>query len=211
MKEMTDYKLTDEELQPPLLGADGFDASAEDSLPWYAIKLYTPRLKAVKQAFTDVKMSTFVPMQMTDFADSAGHIHHELRPVVRNLIFLKKTEEEAEIRRFITSLNYKMAVVTKSATDRAYYEIPAKQMFEFQAMCNPDILMRKFITSEQAKLKAGTPVMVKYGPLKGLTGKLVRSNKKYYLLKEVPCLGVMLKVSRWCCVPLDISGQQGCE
>ena len=52
-------------------------------------------------------------------------------------------------------------------------------------------------------MKVGAPVLVKFGPLKGLTGKLVRSNKKYYLLKEVPGLGVMLKVSRWCCVPME--------
>ena len=69
-------------------------------------------------------------------------------------------------------------------------------------MCNPEVELRKYVSEQEAKLKAGTPVVVKYGPLKGLSGKLVRSNKKYYLLKEVPGLGVMLKVSRWCCVAL---------
>ncbi|MBF1448720.1 MAG: UpdY protein, partial [Prevotella oris] len=32
-----------------------------------------------------------------------------------------------------------------------------------------------------------------------LTGRLVRSNKKYYLLKEVPGMAIMIKVTRWCC------------
>ena len=70
-------------------------------------------------------------------------------------------------------------------------------------MCNPEVELRKYLSNQEAKLKAGTPVFVKYGPLKGLSGKLVRSEKKYYLLKEVPGLGVMLKVSRWCCVPME--------
>ncbi|MBR6495330.1 MAG: UpdY protein, partial [Prevotella sp.] len=60
-----------------------------------------------------------------------------------------------------------------------------------------------YLSESEAKMKVGAPVLVKYGPLKGLSGKLVRSNKKYYLLKEVPGMGVMLKVSRWCCVPME--------
>ena len=69
-------------------------------------------------------------------------------------------------------------------------------------MCNPDITMKYFLTQEQAQLKKGTEVLVKYGPLKGLSGKLVRQSKRYFLLKEVPGIAVMLKVGRWCCKPL---------
>ena len=96
-----------------------------------------------------------------------------------------------------------MAVIKKSRESIDYYEIPAKQMYEFQMMCNPEIEMRKYLSETEAKLKKGSPVLVKYGPLKGLTGKLVRSSKKYYLLKEVPGMAVMLKVSRWCCTPIE--------
>ena len=70
-------------------------------------------------------------------------------------------------------------------------------------MCNPEVTMRKFLSIEQAQLKAGEEVYVKFGPFKGLSGRLVRSSKKYYLLKEVPGLGIMLKVSRWCCIPIE--------
>jgi len=59
------------------------------------------------------------------------------------------------------------------------------------------------VSEQEAKLKQGARVIVKYGPLKGLSGRLVRQSKKYFLLKEVPGMGVMLKVSRWCCVADD--------
>ena len=72
----------------------------------------------------------------------------------------------------------------------------------YTIMYNPEIELRKYITEEEAELKAGTPVLVKYGPLKGLSGKLVRANKKYFLVKEVPGMAVMLKVARWCCTPV---------
>ena len=76
-------------------------------------------------------------------------------------------------------------------------------MEEFQIMCNPELGMKRYLSQDEAKLKTGSPVKVTHGPLKGLTGKLVRSNRKYYLLKDVPGLAVMLKVSRWCCEPLS--------
>ena len=77
-------------------------------------------------------------------------------------------------------------------------------MLEFRLMCNPDVSIKKFIDEGENNLKAGTPVVVKYGPLKGMTGKLIRSSKKYYLLKQVPGMAVMLKVSRWCCKPISL-------
>ena len=76
-------------------------------------------------------------------------------------------------------------------------------MYEFRLMCNPEIELRKFIPTEEARLKAGDEVFVKYGPLRGMKGRLVRSSKKYYLLKEIPGISIMLKVSRWCCVPTN--------
>ena len=96
-----------------------------------------------------------------------------------------------------------MSDEVRSRENPEYYEIPAKQMDEFMLMCNPEIEMRKYLTESEAKIKKGTPVFVKFGPMKGLTGKLVRSSKKYYLLKEVPGMAVMLKVSRWCCIPIE--------
>ena len=55
------------------------------------------------------------------------------------------------------------------------------------------------LSADEARHKAGSMVEVCHGPLKGLTGRLVRENHKYFLLKEVPGMGVMLKVTRWCC------------
>ena len=72
-------------------------------------------------------------------------------------------------------------------------------MREFQIMCNPEIELRKYLSAEEAHLKTGTKVVVEHGPLKGLSGRLVRQSHKYYLLKEVPGMGIMIKVSRWCC------------
>ena len=182
------------------------DAVGEDEqhrYPWYAIKLYGLSQKNVEKYLQDKGLETFIPQEYVDVEDSEHKVKHVLRPVVKNLIFLKKTMEEGDIKKVISSSELKMSVITVSKIDKRYCEIPARQMDEFMMMCNPDILLKKFISEEQAHLKTGTLVRVKRGPLQGLSGKLVRSNKNYYLLKDVPGMAVLLKVTKWCCVALE--------
>lgn len=171
-----------------------------DTTPWYAIKLYSARQKTASQWFDEHGIEYFVPMHYVDI-ELDGRVKHQLRPVVSNLIFVKKSMDEKKFRQFIVESQLKMSVITKSRTNREFCEISAREMWEFKTMCNPEVELRKYLSEQEAKLKEGAPVLVKYGPLKGLSGRLVRSSKKYFLLKEVPGLAVMLKVSRWCCVP----------
>lgn len=173
-----------------------------DQTPWYSIKLFSPRLSAVRDWATENELEHFVPMEYADILDHNNHRRRVLRPVVSNLLFVKKTMTEQAFRALVSSSPYPMSVFRKDKDSREYYEISAHEMREFQIMCNPEIELRKYITEEEAELKAGTPVLVKYGPLKGLSGKLVRANKKYFLVKEVPGMAVMLKVARWCCTPV---------
>jgi transcription antitermination factor NusG len=179
------------------------DKTNADKSPWYAVRIFCSKQQAIADFFKAKDIEYFVPEEYTDVLDKEDHIRHVLRPVVRNLIFVKKTMEENEMRKMMTDVPYKISVLRKNREHLDYYEIPSKQMFEFRVMCNPDIAMRKYLSEEDAKLKSGTPVMVKFGPLKGLSGKLVRQSKKYYLLKEVPGMAVMIKVSRWCCSPME--------
>ena len=179
------------------------DSLVEDTAPWYAIRLFSNNQMKVGEYFKELGVEYFIPMQYRVYEDQNGKPKRKLRPVVSNLIFVKKTMTTQYMQELVRNSQFKMSVITRDRQTREYYEIPAKQMFEFRAMCNPDIEMRKYLSSEEAHHKAGVPVMVCHGPLKGLSGRLVRENKKYFLLKEVPGIGVMLKVTRWCCKVLE--------
>ena len=181
------------------------DANEEEQhrYPWYAIKLYGLSQKNVEKYLQDKGLETFIPQEYVDVEDAEHKVKHVLRPVVKNLIFLKKTMDEGDIKKVISSSELKMSVITVSKIDKRYCEIPARQMDEFMLMCNPDILLKKFISEDQAHLKKGALVRVKRGPLQGFTGRLVRANKNYYLLKDVPGMAVLLKVTKWCCVALE--------
>ena len=179
------------------------DQEAAADEPWYAIRLFTNCQMKVDEYFKEKGLESFIPMQYKVYEDEKGKPRRKLWPVVSNLIFIRKSMPMLAMKDIVTQSQYKMSVITKDRSSRDYYEIPAKQMREFQIMCNPEIELRKYLSEEEARLKVGAPVLVKFGPLKGLTGKLVRSSKKYYLLKEVPGMAVMLKVSRWCCVSAE--------
>ncbi|WP_092110579.1 UpxY family transcription antiterminator [Prevotella sp. KH2C16] len=176
----------------------------EDGKNWYAARLFTTRQHEIVDLLTAKGLSCFVPMEYRDVMRSEKLVKHALMPVVRNLIFIRKDYSEPETRRILADVPYKLSILRKAKDNPEYYEIPHRQMLEFQIMCNPELEMRKYLSGDEARLKAGTPVSVEHGPLKGLSGKLVRSSKKYYLLKEVPGMAVMIKVSRWCCKPLEL-------
>ena len=180
---------------------DANKQSQEALAPWYAVRLFSLKQNEIEEFFSQLGLETFVPKQWTDVEDKKGKVHHVLKPVVHNLIFVKKTITDSEMGSYLYNSNFKMSVIRK-VNSSDYYEIPAKQMIEFRIMCNPEIELKEYLSEQDAKMKTGAMVAVKYGPLKGLTGRLVRISKKYYLLKEVPGLGVALKVSRWCCAPI---------
>ena len=183
--------------------ASYIDGVIDDGTPWYAVRLFTLKLEEVRAYFTSHGLECFVPEQYLDVEGRDGKPHSVLRPVVRNLIFVKKPGEDISFQKIVQEANYKISVVKKAKDSQEYALIPHDQMYEFRLMCNPEITMRKFLSSDEAQMKAGDEVLVKFGPLKGMTGRLVRSSKKYYLLKEIPGIGVMLKVSRWCCVSME--------
>lgn len=181
---------------------EAINKEAKDNTPWFAIQLFGGRSTDVADFFKENEVETFIPMSIVDYADKNGHIKQVLRPVVRNLLFVKKTLSTKQLNELMAENGTQMMVMRKTKGSPEYYEIPAKQMLDFKTMCNPEYAQALYLSSEEAQLKAGDPVLVAFGPLKGITGRLVRQNKKYYLLKEVPGIGVMIKVSRWCCKPV---------
>lgn len=185
------------------MGKDSHTLVPMGDNPWYAVRVFSHKQQLIDEHLKGKGFKTFIPMTYEDVLDTEQHIRHVLRPVVHNLLFVEKTMDEKTMRNIINNMPYEISVIRKNREQPSYYEIPAKQMQEFKLMCNPELWVSKFIDEETVKLKAGTQVNVKFGPLKGLSGKLVRQSKKYYLLKEVPGMGVMLKVSRWCCVPMS--------
>lgn len=177
-------------------------SNPDDQLPWVALQLFSMNQRTIADELKKKNFEIFVPLEWVVSEKTPGHRTRELRPVVRNLLFLKAGVTDDVLRKEVLELNYPVRLLRKSKDTNDLAKIPASQMYEFQVMCNPELMGKKIISTDEAKLKKGQPVMVTHGPLKGLRGRLVRASKKYYLLKEIPGVSVMLNVSRWCCEPI---------
>ena len=176
---------------------------ADDQHPWYAVQLYGLNQKELYDHLASQGIDAFVPLQDVDFVDREGQRRHELRPVVTNLLFLKKNVDDKQIVDILDVFKGHYYILRKERGSQIFYSIPSRQMYEFITMCNPELLMKRFLSEEEARMKPGARVLVHHGPLSGLTGRLVRSSGKYYLLKEIPGMAVMIKVTKWCCQPAE--------
>lgn len=178
-------------------------SNPDDQQPWVALQLFCMNQRQIAEELKDRNFETFVPLEWVVTEKKPGQRVRVLRPVVRNLLFLKAKMPDDLLRKEMSEIKFPVRLLRKSKDSNELAKIPACQMYDFQVMCNPELVGRKIISTEEAKLKKGQPVMVTHGPLKGLKGRLVRASKKYYLLKEIPGISVMLNVSRWCCEPIE--------
>lgn len=184
--------------------ADGKGRSdAGNAVSWHAVKLFAVRQKDVADYFAGCGLESFIPMCRRDFVDGEGRRRHDIRPVVTNLIFVKAAFGVRRMLAIYSGYPRRLFVMRKSKDNPELYNIPDRQMREFILMCNPELGMKRYLTESEARMKSGQRVVVDYGPLKGLSGRLVRQSRKYFLLKDVPGMAVMIKVSRWCCRPVE--------
>ena len=77
--------------------------------------VYTPRNKKKWHSFfTEKGIETFIPKQYVAEEDKQGRVHQKLKPVVRNLLFVKKTMEDTDFKHLVYESNFKMSVLTKA-------------------------------------------------------------------------------------------------
>ncbi|WP_315351394.1 transcription termination/antitermination NusG family protein, partial [Hoylesella saccharolytica] len=114
----------------------------EDGKPWYAVRLFSLRLNEAMAYFTSAGLTCFVPMEWSGKQTDDNDGKPIFKPVVFNLVFVKKNKEECELRRIFANARFKMSVIRKDKVAGTYYEIPSKQMLDFMLMCSPEIEMR---------------------------------------------------------------------
>lgn len=170
---------------------------------WLCIRLYTVKTYEIKSFIEEGGIKVFLPEEYRVKEDADGHRTRSLVPVVRNLLFVYVDNNFDIIRGKVGDSRYRIAFITPSPAVRTPARISDTEMQEFIQMCNPDIEDKLFVTHDEVKLKAGDMVIVDRGPLKGITGRLIRKAKKYYLLKEAGPMAVLLKVTKWTCRKME--------
>lgn len=169
---------------------------------WYAVRTFYAQELKVSHYLEQCHLSHFIPMTKRLHANADGKSVEAEHPVVHNLIFLRKTLPQTEMRAILQACPYPVSVYHHIDNEEQWYEISSKDLLDLRLLCD-NAFNPQFISREESELKVGTEVRVVHGPFKGITGKMVRKNKKYYLVKTFGELGVMVAVSRWCCEAVE--------
>ncbi len=173
--------------------------SSEDY--WYVMRTFYAQELKVGHHLDRYNLSWFIPMRMVERTSTPGQARKAQKrstPYVHNLIFIKKPEDPQILQRAIDESPY-AAQMYCCADSSEWQQIPDKDILELRIICDQSFTVPIFISEEESELMVGSLVEVKHGPLKGMQGRLVRKNKKYYMVKSYVGLGVKICVSRWCC------------
>lgn len=173
-----------------------------DTSPWYVIHTFNCYELKIGDFLRQKGLVYFIPMEYKVKKLEGGKIKKKLVPVIHNLLFVQKSMSEKKLKRIFAECSLPIYFQRKENSCE-YYEIRPREMQLFMLMCDPSNESHRFVSLTDAVLKLGSEVNVAYGPFKGVRGKLVRYHKQYYVLNIMVGVGVMLKVSRWCCKPCE--------
>lgn len=170
----------------------------EDEI-WFALRTFHSQENKVGLYLTQNRLTYFIPMRKVKDVRADRNLTVHEQPFVHNLIFLRKTLSTDGLRKILGLCPYPLSVYSHPDSREHWHEIPGSEMIELRIICDNTFCEPQIITQQEYDLKVGRMVRVVHGPMKGVRGKLVRKNKKYYLLKTIADVGVSISVSRWCC------------
>ena len=158
---------------------------------WFALRTFFAQEQKVGAHLDNYLLSWFIPMR--------GKKGKGGRPFVHNLIFIKQPNDINVLKEALKTCPYVVFMYCNPGS-RDWCVISDNDMLELRIICDQTFTEPIFLPSNEAELIAGREVRVVHGPLSGTHGRLVRKNKKYYIVKSVfNGMLVMVTVSRWCC------------
>lgn len=180
-------------------------AEKPSAQPWYAIRTFNCQERKVSRFLSEQRWAHFIPMTMVKRIltreDGTEEVKKELMPAIHNLLFVQKQGSEQEMMKVLATCLTPLSIFRRPG-ETQWCEITDRDMDEIRRLCDPQCETSVFMTQGEAEAMIGKEVRVIAGPFKGTTGKLVRKQKQYYLLKSIIGMGVMVRVSRWCCEPV---------
>ncbi len=165
---------------------------------WYAVQTFYNKELRLGELFAERGLSYFIPMRQVESCEAGGKPVSRLVPVVHNLLFLEKTEDESVMLERLKDIPVPFRLYRNRETQKLY-EIPDRCLLDLRAACDPSYSGNLYMEAEQAEARPGKKVRVIRGPFAGLEGKLTQYKKKYYVVVTIASLGVLLHIPRWYC------------
>lgn len=177
--------------------------SVDPSRYWLAIKTFFAQEKKVSNYLESAHVDHFLPMVTRKTVDAEGNTRLTRQIAVHNLLFVPIEHEPEVLKDIFDRCPYAIYVYRRPGFNHEWIKIPDRDMVDLRLICDNSFNEPKFLSARECNMKIGQEVLVIHGPLKNIVGKLIRKNKKYYLVRTIGDWGVVVNVSRWCCKPLE--------
>ena len=146
------------------------DSSSQ--LEWFAMSATFGRELKAKSFLEDKHIECFVPMRYEMVKDSKQVKSKKLVPALRNLIFVHTTKEQIQTEK--SSLGY-LHYLTKPENGRNVpIIVPEHQMQQFITVCDTYDDHLVYLSPDEIKLDAGTPVRIIGSMFDGVEGTFVK-------------------------------------
>lgn len=181
----------------------GLSAAAESPSGWFALRSFHCLETAACSYLQELGYEAFVPMRIKErVVDDGRKVERVQVPVVHNYLFMRNSISPRMLRIVVANCPVPLSVIKK--TDGTGPSIISEEeMNEFRLFCDPNYAMATFVEAQEAEARPGKEVKVVHGMFKGMHGKLHRVQNKYFLIKTIAGIGVMVRISRWYCKVID--------
>ena len=129
-----------------------------------------------------------------------------LVPVVHNYVFVEKTMATDELVRMLADCRTPLRLMKDRDSDKPS-EVSNREMQEFRMLCDPAFNINPDFEVGLDDSQLGKEVEIVHGTFAGLRGRLFRKQKKYWFVKTVAGISVLLRISRWYCKPVNDDNQ----
>lgn len=173
-----------------------------DTRPWYAVRTFNCQEQKVSRFLAEQGTPHFIPMTFAGTYTDEENPKRILVPAIHNLLFVQKTGSQRDMLKMLQECTIPVSIFRHPGSEKLC-EISSREMVELRMLCDPQFETSEFMTQGEAEAMVGKDVRVINGPFKGAIGRLVRKHKQYYFLKAVIGMGVMVRISRWYCEPIN--------
>lgn len=173
------------------------ETTQADKSPWYAVRTLHCKEEGVSAYFQGEGLPCFIPQLFREVAGAGGKPVRKQVPAIHNLLFVQSGDLHV-LSGLCRSCPFPAYLVCLPGSSLPC-AIPAKEMAEFRAVCDPSYQGTLYVPAALAEAKPGQPVRVVRGAFAGLSGKLVRHKGRYYVVIVCATLGVMVHVPKWYC------------
>lgn len=168
---------------------------------WYILYTFNCQELKVGDYLASKGKTYFIPMMYKEKVTREGKHKRVLLPVVHNLVFLQKDDNEKKYWSSFLKVRY-LYIFSAKKKHRTVMRFLIRKCLNSGPFVTP--IFPIHVLSVMTRLKqTGKMVEVVHGPFKGMRGKLHRIRNQFYFIKSLAGLGVMIRISRWYCKTLD--------